>query len=361
MKEDGGTSSKSKSIPAQVEQRYRRLRRSFIDQLPNAFNLNHPDKQWDHQNLMLKYQREWLHVNILMVQCDILQDSLLLDRAELAGMTQGERSMTHQHVNLLASSTSALREILPDLYSLSGSTKGAISILRPFFTRSALLAGLSFIVIRSMHAGSRSSRSWPDYHSEDAMSLEACKSHIQETLNLLMASQGVPSAENEMKSLQAILERIEDLSAGGVDLNVMGNELSPQQFFGQSFIGGALSSLSKSPVTFTGPPPTNGFQCAQNNDMRDSNYPSIFFDATGTTEPVQGAAVELNLDRTTPSNMPMFDIGTGESTPSTGEHHWESIIGSIGLNNSWEGFLYENANVINWELDHEPRYSMPRQ
>lgn len=361
MKEDGGTSSKSKSIPAQVEQRYRRLRRSFIDQLPNAFNLDHPDKQWDYQNLMLKYQRGWLHINILMVQCGILQDSLLLDHAELACMSHGDRSMTHQHVKLLASSTSALREALSSLHSLSGSTKGAISILRPFVTRSAILAGLSFITIRGMHAGSRSSRSWPDYHSEDAISLEACKSHIQETLTLFMASQGVPSAENEMKSLQAILGRIEDLSAGGEDFNGMRNDLNLQQFFEPSLIGGALGSLSKSPdfpllassdffdsiATFTGPPSMNGFQGAQNNDMWNSNYLSIFFDATDSKKPVQGAAMALNLDRPTPFNMPMFDIGTGDSTSSTGEYHWEGNIESIALDTTREGLLNDNANLFN--------------
>jgi hypothetical protein len=167
--------------------------------------------------------------------------------------------------------------------------------------------------------------------------------------------------ENEMKSLQAILGRIEDLSAGCVDFNFMRNDLNPQHFFEQSLIGGALGSQSKSPdfpllassdfldsiATFTGPPSMNGFQGAQNNDMRNSNYLSMFFDATGSSKPVQGAAMALNLDRSTPFNMQMFDIGTGDSTPSTGEHHWESNIGSIALDTTREGLLNDNANLFN--------------
>lgn len=44
--------------------------------------MDQPDKQWDQQNLMLKSQRNWLHANILMVQCDILQDSLSLGHTD---------------------------------------------------------------------------------------------------------------------------------------------------------------------------------------------------------------------------------------------------------------------------------------
>ncbi|KAF2127852.1 hypothetical protein P153DRAFT_423864 [Dothidotthia symphoricarpi CBS 119687] len=292
--EDGGATFKSKSIPTQVEQRYRRLKRSFIDQLPNAFNLDHPDKQWDQQNLILKHQREWLHVNILMVQCGILQDSLLLDQAALAGMSQSERSMTHKHVKLLANSTAALREALSSLHSLSGFAKGAIAILQPFATRSAILAGLSFINIRSMHAGSRPSRSWPDYQSEDAISLKACKSHIHETLISLMASQDDPSSANETKSLQAILGRMDDLSARDVNIDVIRNDLTPQQFSDQSLIGGSLgespnfpllatSDFVDRPASFTSPPSMYEFEEIQNNNMQNNDYLSMFFDITNSS------------------------------------------------------------------------------
>lgn len=56
--------------------------------------MDQSDKQCDQQNLMLKSQRNWLHANILMVQCDILQDSLSLGHTEIAQMSQEERSMT---------------------------------------------------------------------------------------------------------------------------------------------------------------------------------------------------------------------------------------------------------------------------
>lgn len=335
MKENSG-SRKSKSIPSQVEHRYRRFRESFIDQLPSAFNLDHPDTQWDRENSMLIYQRQWLHVNVLMVQCGILQDSLLLGHAETMGLSEHERSMTNQHVKLLARNTSALREVFSSLYSLSGSTKGATSILRPFVIRSAILAGLSFISIRSMQAGSRSSRSWPDFHSEESISLEACKSHIQETLALLMASSGDSSTENEMRSLQAILARMEDFSAGNVDFDVARNDMNPQQFFEDALIGGA-PTMSKTPdfsllassdllgsiASFTGPP----FMGSAFQDF-------------------QGLAMAFNLDDSTPFTVPMLDIDTEQSTPSTTEHHSESNISSITLDATCDRLLSDTVNIF---------------
>ena len=355
MKEEIETCSKSGSIPAQVEQRYQRLRRSFIDQLPNAFSLDHPDKQWDQQNLMLKYQRDWLHANTLMIQCSILQDSLLLGHTETAEMGHSERSMAYQHVKLLASSTLTLREVLCSIYSIFGFTKGAISILRPYATRSAILAGLSFIITRSMQASSRSSRSWPDHNPEDNLSFEACRSHIQDTLTLLRASQGVPSVESEMKSLQAILARIEQLNTSDAEISMMRNGPSPQQCYEQASIGGAIRSpdfplasadLLDSITTFNAPQSIHSFPNAQNDDAWDSNYLSMLLSATGPGKPVQSFTTELNLDRSTSFNMPMFDTSTSNSTPSTGEQHWENSIGPIALNTTHEGILNDNGKLF---------------
>ncbi|KAE8838016.1 hypothetical protein PTNB73_03976 [Pyrenophora teres f. teres] len=355
MKEEVETPSNSDSIPAQVEQRYQRLRKSFIDQLPKAFSLVHPDKQWDQRNPMLKYQRNLLHANILMVQCGILQDSLLLGHTDIVEMSQSEKSLTHQHIRLLASSASTLRGVLCCIYSLSGPTKGAISILRPFAIRSAILAGLSFMIIRSMDASNTSSRSWPDYHSEDTISLEACKSHIQDTLTLLTASQGVPSAENEMRSLQAILGRIEELGTINANASVSREETSQQQFYEQSLISGTMTSpdfslasadLLDGMPTSIASPSMNGFPGFRNDDVWISNYLSTLLDEAGSSKPMQGGAMALNLDRSTPFSMPMFDTSTSNSTPSTRDHHWENNIGSIDRETNCEGLLNDNANLF---------------
>jgi hypothetical protein len=357
MNEDAATSFKSKPSPSQIERRYHRLRTSFIDQLPETFSLDHShtDKHWNLRDTMLNSQRAWLHANVLIIQCGILQDCLLFGHTEIAGMSQDERSMTHQHVKLLANSTSTLRKVLCNIYNLSGSKKGAISILRPFATRSAILAGLSFIYIRSMYGGSRSSRSWPDCQSEDDSSLEACRSHIKDTLTLLTALQCVPAVESERRCLQDILGKIDNLSASDVNANITRDDLIQQRVYEPSLTGGTIRSsdfplasadLLGGMTAFNAPPSMNDFQGIHNNETWNNKYFSMLLDATSSGKPTQGVTMALNLDDPTPFNIPMFDTNTSNSTPSTSDQHWENNIGPISHDVTSEGLLNDDVNIF---------------
>lgn len=283
--------------------------------------MDQSDKQCDQQNLMLKSQRNWLHANILMVQCDILQDSLSLGHTEIAQMSQEERSMTYGHVNLLARTLLALREVLCEIYSVSGSTKGAISILRPFATRSAILAGLSFITLRSIHTDSGRSRSRFDCGQEAAMSLDACRSHINNAMALPMALQGAPSVESDIGSLQAILRRVEDLEISNIKFNAVPNAFGQQEFYKESFAGGVIKNPdSLRPYAehfdgveaFNAPLPMNEFQSIENNHLWNSNYLPMLLESMGLSEPVQGTTTALYqyLDLSMPLEMPIFDTST---------------------------------------------------
>jgi hypothetical protein len=322
LKENIEVSSKSESIPARVEQQYHRLKESFIDQLPNAFSMDHPDKQWDQQNGMLKFQRNWLHANILMVQCDILQGSLSLGHTEITEMGQDERSMAYRHVKLLARHILSLREVLCDIYSVSGSTKGAISVLRPFATRSAILTGLSFITIRSIHADNGRWRSSSGCGPEDILSLEACRSHINNAMALLMALQGAPAVENEVRSLQAILRRIEDLGISHIESNAVPNASCQREFYKESLMGDTLRSPDflrayaeqfDGVEAFNALQPMNEFQSVENNHLWGSDYHAMSFEM-GLNEPVQGTTTALSLDPSMPLKIPMFDTSTNVAT-----------------------------------------------
>jgi hypothetical protein len=272
---------------------------------------------------------------------------LSLGHTEIAQMSQHERSMTYRHVKLLVRNLLALREVLCDIYSLSGSTKGAISVLRPFATRSAILTGLSFITIRSIHADSGRSRSWSDCSPEGILSLEACRSHINNAMALLMALQGAPAVENEMRSLQAISRRIEDLGISNIESNAVPNDSGQQQFYEQTLMGDAMRNpdfplasvhLFDSVEAFNAPLPMDGFQCMGDNDLWNSNHLPLMFDSTGSN----GATTALNLDRPLPLDMPMFDTSNSFITQAS---HWESNVGSFALDPTREGLLSESSTL----------------
>jgi hypothetical protein len=262
-------------------------------------------------------------------------------------MSQHERSMTHRHVKLLARKLLALREVLCDIYSLSGSTKGAIFALRPFATRPAILAGLSFITICSVHSDSSRSRSWSGSGQEDILPLEACRSHINNAMALLMALQGAPMVEDEMRSLQAILRRIEDLGISNIESNAVPNASVQQQLTEQALMGDAMRNpdcplasvhLFDSVEAFNASLPMDSFQCMEDNDLWNSNRLPTMFDSTSSN----GATTALNLDRPMPLDMPMFDTSTNFNTQAS---HWGSNVGSFALNLTYEDLRSENPTL----------------
>ena len=93
---------------------------------------------------------------------------------------------------------------------------------------------------------------------------------------LLMAFQGAPMVENEMRSLQAIWRRIEDLGFSNIKSNAAPNASGQQQFYEQSLIGDAMRNpdfslasvhLFDSVEAFDAPLPMDSFQCVDDNDL----------------------------------------------------------------------------------------------
>jgi hypothetical protein len=198
-----------------------------------------------------------------------------------------------------------------------------------------------------MHTDSGRSRSWPDYGSEDLLSLEACRSHINNAMALLMALQGAPSVENEMRSLQAILSRIEDLGISDIEFSTMSNDSGQQHFYKQSSVGNAIRSYdfprasaehSDGVEAFNAPLPMNGFQDMTNNDPWDSGCFSMLFNSTGS----KGATTALYLDRPMPLDMPIFHTSTNAVTHAS---HWESNVGSFAVDLTCQGLLNEDATL----------------
>lgn len=88
--------------PAAVEEHYDRLCREFLFNLPAAFDLHNPNKEWDLQRPMLARQRQMLRISVFALLCQIYRPVLLLNSAQINSMAQYKRCLVYLPPMLLA-------------------------------------------------------------------------------------------------------------------------------------------------------------------------------------------------------------------------------------------------------------------
>jgi hypothetical protein len=207
--------------PVASEEAYAKLSRSFISQLPTAFDVHAPDRQWDSKLPHLSRQRHTLYIAIYIGMGQIFQPLLSLRAEQVDLMLQFKRDLLVQHRELLV--RSAIRALLSlnEVYQLMGGKTHRFFMLGFCTFQAAMLLCLHLLTLdasqqapsgnmRQMEQQFPGSRIFQACMSSDLASPQTCRQHIEQALSLLRSLQTLNTvARVGVRKLEQVLIKLD--------------------------------------------------------------------------------------------------------------------------------------------------------
>jgi hypothetical protein len=216
--------------PISAEESYAKLSRSFISQLPRAFDLSAPDTQWDSKLPHLSRQRQTLHIAIHIGVCQIFQPLLSLSAEQVDSMLQYKRDLLVQHrEHLVRSAIQALLSV-NEMHKLMGGGPRRFFMLGFCTFQAAMLLCLHLLTLdANQHALAvdvvrreqqpLGRRVFQACMTIDATSALTCRQHIEQALSLLRSLQSVNAvARVGVRKLEQVLIKLDMTVPSGQEI-----------------------------------------------------------------------------------------------------------------------------------------------
>jgi hypothetical protein len=206
--------------PIAAEEGYAKLGRSFISQLPRAFDVHAPDTQWDGKLPHLSRQRQTLRIAIYMGVCQMFQPLLNLNAAQVDSMLQFKRDLLAQHREHLVRSAIQVLSSVSEMHQLMGGGTHRFFMLSFCTFQSAMLLCLHLLTdachqalagdVTQSEQQLLGRRPFQTCIATDVTSPQTCRQHIEHALRLLRTLQDVNAiARIGARKLEQVLMKLD--------------------------------------------------------------------------------------------------------------------------------------------------------
>jgi hypothetical protein len=129
-----------------AEENYEEICRTFISQLPRAFDVRTPDRQWDSKLPALERQRQTLRISIFVVICHLFQPVLHLDTDQMEALPRHKRDLVARHREQLVRGAIEVLASINQLHQLMGDDGSSRFFVVNLFTfEAAMLLALHLL------------------------------------------------------------------------------------------------------------------------------------------------------------------------------------------------------------------------
>jgi hypothetical protein len=206
--------------PIATEEDYAKLGRSFISQLPRAFDLYAPDTQWDSKLPHLSRQRQTLRIAIYIGVCQMFQPLLSLNASHVHSMLQFERDLLVQHREHLVRSAIEVLSSVNKVHRLMGGGTHRFFMLSFCTFQPAMLLCLHLLTLNVSQQALTGDLAQSKQEllgrrpiqictTTNATSPQTCRQHIEDALHLLRSLQYVNTiAQVGARKLEQVLMKL---------------------------------------------------------------------------------------------------------------------------------------------------------
>jgi hypothetical protein len=207
--------------PVTAEESYEKLCRSFIAQLPRAFDVHAPDTQWDAKLPNLCRQRQTLRIAIFVGVCQIFQPLLSLDADQVEALLQYKRDLVARHREQLVRSAIQVLSSVMELQQLMGGGPQRFFMLSLCTFQAAILLCLHLLTLDSSQQAlvqGEARRKQPVlvgrptdvFGDTEGASPHRCRQHVEHALRVLLSSQDISTiAKVGARKLEQVLVKLD--------------------------------------------------------------------------------------------------------------------------------------------------------